>query len=244
MSVIEEVIHGLESLRTNPSSTVVDMLVKIHEQGLQGPMSTDQTLRMLTNSVLKKSAREQNPNGLSDEREDTDPFPSFLTEKKIPENVATKSLPVSADRDSITQLLEQVLGSYQELLSNYNQDFNDIHARRVKGEQESNDEVLDRLREVQLVLLKYPIAGQALYASLIRQGREYAKTDKGQELKSELENSAVVAKARTLFEGVTGGMLAEQNSELPSTYIDGFLEALDRDLEQVLSEVGGVDKAL
>ncbi|MEM7468268.1 MAG: hypothetical protein AAF387_15465, partial [Pseudomonadota bacterium] len=146
--------------------------------------------------------------------------------------------------DSITRALENILDSYQELLENYNKDFTAIQASRQDGALESEDVILKRLREAQLLLLKYPIAGQALYAALIREGRQYAMTEQGGALKSRLENSPALAKARTLFEGVTGGMLAEQNSELPSTYIDGFLGALDRDLEAVLSELGDVDQVL
>ena len=242
MSVIEEVINGLEALRSNPSSTVVDMLVKIHEQGLPGRVNSEHALRLISDSLLGKTASLTNsaspPDPLSN-----DPFPDFSAEQQPK---VRKQLPVDApaNLDSVSELLASVLSSYQELLTNYNEDFKEIQARRTAGRTESDDEIIARLKDAQLLLLKYPIAGQALYAALIRQGREYAKTPQGAALKSQLAQSPVVGKARTLFEGITGGMLTEQNGELPSTYVDGFLEALDKDLEVVLSEVGGVDDAL
>ena len=239
MSVIEEVIQRLETLRTNPSSAVVDMLVKIHDQGLQNLPGSEHALGLISDSLLNKA--ELNSNSASTPEEAADPFPNFLTEGRESANRLDPRTYGVRNSESITESLNQVLKAYQELLSNYNQDFEQIHAQRAQGKQETEDEIIARLRDVQLLLLKYPIAGQALFASLVRQGREFAKTEKGAALKSHLENSPRVAKARTLFEGVTQGMLAEQNSELPATYIDGFVEALDRDLEVVLSELGGVD---
>ena len=254
MSVIEQMINGLESLKGAPPTALVDTLIKFHEQGLKSLPNSEQTLKVLSNTLLSKPHKDglsawlkSAPGGAAAEHGDqvyTDPFPDFSND----EVSRSESLPQLADvakgRDSIAQLLEQVLVSYQELLANYNRDFDDIQARRRQHEQQSDDEIIKRMRDVQLLLLKYPIAGQALFAALIRQGRDFAKTEKGAALKSQLEKSPMVAKARTLFEGVTGGMLAEQNGELPSTYVDGFLEALDRDLEDVLSELGGVDDAL
>ena len=239
MSVIEEVIQRLETLRTNPSSAVVEMLVKIHDQGLQNLPGSEDALRLISDSLLKKV--DLNSNSVSTPDEVADPFPNFLSEDRSSANHPGPRVSGVRNSESITESLNQVLKSYQELLSNYNQDFEQIHAQRAQGKQETEDEIIARLRDVQLLLLKYPIAGQALFASLVRQGREFAKTERGAALKSQLENSPHVAKARTLFEGVTQGIVAEQNSELPETYIDGFMDALDRDLEIVLSELAGVD---
>ena len=240
MSVIEEVFQRLETLRTNPSSAVVDMLVKIHDQGLQGLPSSEDALKIISNTLQQKPVPKVDQATSSS----ADPFPNFLSENQAADQHRTETIPEATNRESIAKMLEQVLTSYQELLSNYNRDFEAIQARRAEGAEETEDEIIARLRDMQLLLLKYPIAGQALFASLVREGREYAKTEKGSALKSQLAQSPVVAKARTLFEGVTGGMLAEQNAELPATYIDGFIEALDRDLETVLSEVGGVGNAI
>ena len=240
MSVIEEVFQRLETLRTNPSSTVVDMLVKIHDQGLQSLPNSKDALKMISNTLAHKPEHNEDQTKNSS----ADPFPNFLNEDSATDQHRAAIVPETANRESISQLLEQVLTSYQELLSNYNRDFDAIQARRAKDVEETEDEIIARLRDMQLLLLKYPIAGQALFASLVRQGREYAKTEKGAVLQSQLAQSPVVAKARTLFEGVTGGMLAEQNGELPATYIDGFIEALDRDLETVLSELGGVGSGI
>ena len=174
MSVIEEVIQRLETLRTNPSSAVVDMLVKIHDQGLQSLPGSEDALRLISNSLLNKA--ELSSNATSTLNEASDPFPNFLAEDRESSNRPQPRASGVHNHESLTQSLTQVLESYEELLGNYNQDFAEIHARRAEGARETEDEIIARLRDVQLLLLKYPIAGQALFASLVRQGREFAKT--------------------------------------------------------------------
>ncbi len=242
MSVIEDVISGLDSLKSNNPAKVVDMLVRIHDSGLPGIQNPQAAVEALSEKLLKNL---ETGAGLLQGKDSTpDPFPDFLTEQTNAARVSKITIDDPKPNQSITIALEQILASYQELLENYNRDFEEIQARRRDGAAESDDDIIKRLQAVQLLLLKYPIAGQALYAALIREGRAYAETDKGSKLKKQLENSPTVAKARTLFEGVTGGMLAETNSDLPSTFVEGFVEALDRDLEVVLSELGNVEDVL
>ncbi len=145
--------------------------------------------------------------------------------------------------DAVTAALIQTLASYQTVLDHNQRDFDELFARRENNlDNESEDETIARLREVQAVLLKYPVAAQAAFAALVREGRRYADTPDGQTLKRQLAGSSVLAKARTLFEGLAGGLLAEDGATLPSTYIDGFLHALDRDLENVLHDLSSAEK--
>ena len=242
MSVIEDVISGLDSLKSNNPAKVVDMLVRIHESGLPGIQNPQAAVDALSKKLLKNL--ETGAGLLPDKEPEHEHFPDFSAEQSRTASVAKLTTEAPQSSRSISIALEGILTSYQELLENYNRDFEEIQSRRREGASESDDEVIKRLQAVQLLLLKYPIAGQALYAALIREGRAYAQTDKGAKLKRQLENSPTVAKARTLFEGVTGGMLAETNSDLPSTFVEGFVEALDRDLEVVLSELGDVEDVL
>ena len=242
MSVIEDVINGLDSLKSNSPAKVVDMLVRIHDSGLPNIQNPQSAVNALSNTLLKNL---ESGVGLSKSKNAvTDPFPDFAGEDGVESALGKIPLENAQATQSISALLEQILSSYQELLENYNRDFEEIQARRRDGSIESDDDVIKRLQAVQLLLLKYPIAGQALYASLIREGRAYAETENGAALKKQLEKSPTVTKARTLFEGISGGMLAETNSDLPSTFVEGFVEALDRDLEVVLSELGDVEDIL
>lgn len=232
MSVIDEVLDSLDSLKSRNPTSVVDMLCKLHD-----------TNGADISSVLRIANGFNSPSG--DDRRtrselDSNPFPDFGAEQ----TPAKSALPSpeervsSVNRDSFMAALEETILSYQELLEKHNRDFDVVHAQKTP---ETEDETIARLRAAQLALLKYPIAGQAIYAALIREGRQFAKTSEGASIRDQLGNSPIVAKARTLFEGMNGGMLSEHNSQLPSTYIDGFLDALDKDLEMVLSELGGVD---
>ncbi len=99
---------------------------------------------------------------------------------------------------------------------------------------------VERLKEAQAVLVKYPVASQAAFAALVREGRSYAKTEEGKRYKRRLSRSPLLAKARTLFEGLARGIVTEHGGALPSTYVDGLLRALDRELEDVLADMGGV----
>lgn len=139
----------------------------------------------------------------------------------------------------LMQGLARTLGSYRALLERYRQDFDEAFARRAAGAPEPEDETLQRLREAQAVLVKYPLAAQAAFAALVREGRRYATTEAGQAWKQRLASSEVLARARTLFEGLANGLVAEGAGPLPSAYVDGFLRALDRGLEDVLTELGG-----
>lgn len=152
----------------------------------------------------------------------------------------TARLHASGDaRDALVDGLLRAMGSYEGLLTRYQRDFDEAMARRVRGEAEGEGEVIRRLRAAQTLLLKYPVAAQAAFASLVREGRRFAETDEGRAWKRRLSGSPTLARARTLFEGMTGGVVSEDGSALPSAYVDAFLRALDRDLEALLADLGG-----
>ena len=252
MSVIEEVITGLENLKLNNPSAVVDLLCQIHEKrgdGISSALNMATTLASrLQNQAQSSVAEYLSPKAVASSNVVNDPFPDFSDDQdnKTPKGAAPTtptSQSTAVKRESLMVALEETMLSYQELLAKHNRDFDEIHARKKAGVAEE-DQTIARLQSAQLALLKYPIAGQAIYAALIREGRGFAKTDTGKALKTQLESSPAVAKARTLFEGLNGGMLAEQNSELPSSFLDGLIDALDRDLETVLGELGEVNDVL
>ncbi len=180
---------------------------------------------------------------------DEDEFPDFAAEAR--RSPVPDAAPIGpgervgeGGREALMQALLRTVSDYQGLLSRYNRDFDEVFARRARGEPEDDDETLRRLKEAQAVLVKYPVASQAAFAALVREGRSYAKTEEGKRYKRRLSRSPLLAKARTLFEGLARGIVTEHGGALPSTYVDGLLRALDRELEDVLADMGGVGEDL
>ncbi len=144
-------------------------------------------------------------------------------------------------RDAVVATLLRTLDGYRALLDRYHRELDEASARRAAGAPEPVDEVVARLRGVQEVLVKYPIAAQAAFRALVREGRHYALTDEGLAWKERLRGSPLVARARTLFEGLAAGMVGEGTGGLPSAYVDALVRGVDRDIERVLADVGGRD---
>lgn len=171
-----------------------------------------------------------------------DGFPDFEKERgREPEPAVVP--PVAADgsdrRDLFVRALVGTLASYRALLDRYHRAFDDTVARRDGG---GRGDDIDLLREAQAVLVKYPIAAQAAFAALVREGRRFAATHEGRSWKSRLTGSPLVAQARTLFESLSGGQLDERGGALPSAYADALIRALDHDLEHVLDALGGGER--
>jgi hypothetical protein len=81
------------------------------------------------------------------------------------------------------------------------------------------------LAALQRIVVKHPIAAQALYGALIREGRAYAETEEGRLLREELLRSETVTRIRSVWEIVTFGALKDAASGgIPSA----LLEALAR----------------
>ncbi|MFO0628146.1 MAG: hypothetical protein U0325_21400 [Polyangiales bacterium] len=143
---------------------------------------------------------------------------------------------------AVLDALLAALVSYRGLLDRANRDFDEVFAQRARGEPEGDDATIARLRDAQRLLVKYPIAGQAVFAALVREGRQYAKTREGAAWRRRLAPSPTFAQARTLFEGVARGLVTEGAAPLPSTWIDAVVQALERDLERVLEDVQGAGR--
>jgi hypothetical protein len=173
-----------------------------------------------------------------------DGFPDFEQERARESDPAITPPPApppaaagSDRRDLVMRTLVGALASYRGLLDRTHRALDDAFPRRDGGR--DDDAGVTLLREAQAVLVKYPIAAQAAFAALVREGRRFAATEEGRAWKSRLAGSPLVARARTLFEGLAGGLLDEHGGALPSAYVDALIRALDRDLERVLDDLGG-----
>jgi hypothetical protein len=172
-----------------------------------------------------------------------DEFPDLDKERaREPDPAVAPPAAESSDRrDRFVRALVGTLASYRGLLDRYHRALDDAFPRR-DGDRHGDDAGMTLLREAQAVLVKYPIAAQAAFASLVREGRRFAATDEGRGWKARLAGSPLVSQARTLFEGLAGGVLDERGGTLPSAYADALIRALDRDLERVLDDLGGGER--
>jgi hypothetical protein len=170
-----------------------------------------------------------------------DELPSFSGASENPPMSGEGPPSAGGGRAALVDALLRTVGTYQSLLERYSRAFDAATERHAAGPPEATheDDTIRLLRAAQVVLLKYPIAAQAAFASLVREGRLFAGTAAGAEWQRRLAASTVLAKARTMFEGLASGIVTERGAVLPSTFVDAFLRALDRDLEEVLAEVGG-----
>jgi hypothetical protein len=100
-------------------------------------------------------------------------------------------------------------------------------------------EEIRALRAAQLLLLKYPVAGQAAFSALIAEGRRFAETPEGHRWERRLARSSLLHRARLVWEITTLWMLEEDPPHrLPSAYLDAlFMAASSEELEPLLDRL-------
>jgi len=99
------------------------------------------------------------------------------------------------------------------------------------GEHDEHDERIDRaIHQLTRVVVKYPLATQAAYSALVREGRAFAATDEGQRIRDQLAGSELVARLRTAWELLTFGMLRDETPAgvLPSVLVEALVQAVFR----------------
>lgn len=91
-------------------------------------------------------------------------------------------------------------------------------------------------------LLVHPMAAKSLFSALVAQGRSYARSPEGQALERSLARSPQVRSAALLWRSLSLGMLAaDEPGELPETYLDNLLRAIDKpDLVALLGQLAYV----
>ena len=104
---------------------------------------------------------------------------------------------------------------------------------------EDDSELFQALRSLQNAIFRHPIAIQSLYAALVREGREYAKTPEGAELLDSLARSPGLAKTRMAWEVISLGAFVEHpDSALPSVFMDKLVREIKVSaLEPLLSRL-------
>ena len=95
-----------------------------------------------------------------------------------------------------------------------------------------DDALVDQaIAQLGRAIVKHPLAAQAAYRALVREGRAFAQTDEGRRLRDRLARSELVGRLRTAWELVTFGMLRDDAAPgaIPSVVIEAFVQALLRD---------------
>ena len=102
-----------------------------------------------------------------------------------------------------------------------------------------DDAVIAGLRALQGVALKHPVAFQAAFASLVAEGRRFAKTAEGEAWRERLARAPLLHRARLALEVGTLWMLEDEpRGALPSAYLDAlFLAASSPDLEPLVDRI-------
>lgn len=89
-----------------------------------------------------------------------------------------------------------------------------------------DDAILDLLREIQRAALVHPEASQALYCSLVEEGRLFAQTADGRQWKERLSRSVLLERALLVWQSVTLWMTEEgSDGATPSALVDAVAAA-------------------
>jgi hypothetical protein len=101
------------------------------------------------------------------------------------------------------------------------------------------DDLSAVLRQAQLLLIKYPVAAQALFQAFVAEGRAFAKTPEGQRWREELAGSELVRRGRVVWEVGTLNLLEEDaEGALPSKLLDAMVQTTGVEgLEPLLSRL-------
>jgi hypothetical protein len=112
-------------------------------------------------------------------------------------------------------------------------------AEDFAGREEVPPEVEEALYWFQDILLRQPMVTQAVFGSLVREGRRVATTPEGAALLDRLSRSASVARARMIWEVLSLNAFVEPStSALPSVFLERVVKALAIDaLEPLLSRI-------
>ncbi len=87
-------------------------------------------------------------------------------------------------------------------------------------------ELEDALRALQRAILEHPIAAQALFYALVKEGRAYAETEEGAEWRERLAGSELVVRARVLWDALTVRALEDDpETVLPTAILEAMVKA-------------------
>ncbi|HEX6245971.1 MAG TPA: hypothetical protein VFZ61_33830 [Polyangiales bacterium] len=93
-------------------------------------------------------------------------------------------------------------------------------------DEDDQHELSSVLQGLRAVMARHPIAFQAAYSALVREGRAYAASEQGEAAKEALRGSQLLSASRLVWRTLSMGAFTESPHEvLPSTYLDAMLRA-------------------
>ncbi|MEN0062755.1 MAG: hypothetical protein AAGA48_11435 [Myxococcota bacterium] len=88
------------------------------------------------------------------------------------------------------------------------------------------DEVTEALRALRRSVLGHPVAAQALFASLVQEGRRFSRTDSGAEWLARLEGSELVERVRVIWDGLPLRTFDDDDQVvLPTAIVEAIVRA-------------------
>ncbi len=100
------------------------------------------------------------------------------------------------------------------------------------------DPVGSALMELQLAILRHPVAAQAIFSSLVAEGRRYTESADGRALAAKVAKSDLAQRGRVVWDVLTMSALTDGDDVIPSVVLDAFMESIDNDrLEPWLSSL-------
>ncbi len=101
------------------------------------------------------------------------------------------------------------------------------------------DRVEDALEALQRAILVHPAAAQALFYSLVEDGRRYARTEEGAAIQRRLCKSELVVRARVLWDSITVRALEDDpTTVVPTAVLEAIVKAAsDAAMERVLEDL-------
>ena len=91
---------------------------------------------------------------------------------------------------------------------------------------EAPDPVGDALSELQLAVLRHPVAAQAIFSALVAEGRSYAETEEGRAVAQTVAASDLAHRGRVVWDVITMSALTDGLNALPQRQLRADLDAV------------------
>jgi hypothetical protein len=103
----------------------------------------------------------------------------------------------------------------------------------------AGDATAELLGALQEMVLRHPVAAQALFRAFVAEGRAFAQTEEGRAWAARLARSELVRQGRVTWDAVTLSALDDREETVfPTAILDAFARAVaSADLHALLGEV-------
>jgi hypothetical protein len=97
----------------------------------------------------------------------------------------------------------------------------DPHGLPIVAVAPPEDELDALLRDLQLAVLRHPVAAQAIFQTLVAEGRRYAATSEGQLLRTQLASSPLARRLHQAWDvGTLNALDPDPGGPYPTDFVD------------------------